>query len=174
MTTIHTHTHTHTHTHICTYVCILFSPVTTQIDIRSGGARSCPLLHILVLLVFCLFDESHSTSRRCFLIAVLICISWLISNAEILVKYLLTIPMSSKEKCLYRPFAQVLVRLFFAGWSQRVGHDWSTSLCLFTFMHWRKKWQRTPVFLPGESQGRGSLVGCRLWGRTESDTTEAT
>ena len=32
----------------------------------------------------------------------------------------------------------------------------------------------TPVFLPGESQGRGSLVGCRLWGRTESDTTEAT
>ena len=36
------------------------------------------------------------------------------------------------------------------------------------------KWQPTPVFLPGESQGQGSLVGCRLWGRTESDTTEAT
>ena len=44
----------------------------------------------------------------------------------------------------------------------------------FTFMHWRRKWQATPVFLPGESHGRGSLVGCRLWGRTESDTTEAT
>ena len=44
----------------------------------------------------------------------------------------------------------------------------------FTFMHWRRKWQPTPVFLPGESQGRGSLVGCHLWGRTESDTTEAT
>ena len=41
-------------------------------------------------------------------------------------------------------------------------------------MHWRRKWQPTPVFLPGESQGRGSLVGCRLWGCTESDTTEAT
>ena len=41
-------------------------------------------------------------------------------------------------------------------------------------MHWRRKWQPTPVFLLGESQGRGSLVGCRLWGRTESDTTEAT
>ena len=41
-------------------------------------------------------------------------------------------------------------------------------------MHWRRKWQPTPVFLPGESQGRGSLVGCRLWGRTKSDTTEAT
>ena len=58
--------------------------------------------------------------------------------------------------------------------SWRVGHDWVTSLLLFTFMHWRRKWQPTPVFLPGESQGRGSLVGCRLWGRTESDTTEAT
>ena len=44
----------------------------------------------------------------------------------------------------------------------------------FTFMHWRRKWQATPVFLPGESQGWGSLVGCRLGGRTESDTTEAT
>jgi len=44
----------------------------------------------------------------------------------------------------------------------------------FHFMHWRRKWQPTPVFLPGESQGRGSLVGCHLWGRTESDTTEAT
>ena len=41
-------------------------------------------------------------------------------------------------------------------------------------MHWRRKWQPTPVFLPGESQGQGSLVGRRLWGRTESDTTEAT
>ena len=37
----------------------------------------------------------------------------------------------------------------------------------FTFMHWRRQWQPTPVSLPGESQGRGSLVGCRLWGRTE-------
>ena len=44
----------------------------------------------------------------------------------------------------------------------------------FTFMHWRRKWQPTPVFLPGESQGRGSLVGCRLWGRTKSDMTQAT
>ena len=57
---------------------------------------------------------------------------------------------------------------------RRVGHDWATSLSLFTFMHWRRKWQPTPVFLPGESQGQRSLVGCSLWGRTESDTTEAT
>ena len=57
---------------------------------------------------------------------------------------------------------------------RRVGHDWAISLSLFTLMHWRRKWQPTPVFLPGESQGRGSLVDCSLWGRTESDTTEAT
>ena len=56
--------------------------------------------------------------------------------------------------------------------SLRVRHDLATSLSLFTFMHWRRKWQPTPVFLPGESQGQGSLVGCRLWGRTELDTTE--
>ena len=58
--------------------------------------------------------------------------------------------------------------------SLRVGHDWATSLSLFTLTHWRRKWPPTPVFLPWESQGWGSLVGCRLWGHTESDMTEAT
>ena len=58
--------------------------------------------------------------------------------------------------------------------SLRVGHNWATPFSLFTFMHWRRKWQPTPVFLPGESQGWGSLVGCRLWDLTELDTTEAT
>ena len=57
--------------------------------------------------------------------------------------------------------------------SLRVRHDCETSLSLSTFMPWRRKWQPTPVFLPGESQGQRSLLGCRLWGRTESDTTEA-
>ena len=58
--------------------------------------------------------------------------------------------------------------------SLRVGHDSVTSLSLFTCMHWRRKWQATPVFLPGESQGQGSVVGCRLWGCTELDMTEVT
>ena len=58
--------------------------------------------------------------------------------------------------------------------SLRVGHDWAISLSLFTFMHWRRKWQPTPVFLPGESQGQRILVGCCLWGHTELDTTEVT
>ena len=56
--------------------------------------------------------------------------------------------------------------------SLRVGQNWATSLSLFTFMHWRRKWQPTPVFLPGESQGRGSLVCCCLWGWAKSDMTE--
>ena len=71
------------------------------------------------------------------------------------------------------PWAEELGRLQSMR-SQRVGHDRGTSLSLFTFMHWRRKWRPTPVFLPGECQGQRSLVGCRLWGRTESDTTEAT
>ena len=49
--------------------------------------------------------------------------------------------------------------------SRGVGYDWETSLSLFTFMHWRMKWQSTSVFLPGESQGQRSLVGlpCMGW-----------
>ena len=50
--------------------------------------------------------------------------------------------------------------------SVRVGHNWATSLSLFAFMHWRRKWQPTPVFLLGESQGQRSLVGGCLQGHT--------
>ena len=69
------------------------------------------------------------------------------------------------------PWTEEPARLQSMRW-QRVGHNQTFSL--FTFMYWRRKWQPTPVFLPGESQGCRSLVGCHLWGRTESDTTEAT
>ena len=50
-----------------------------------------------------------------------------------------------------------------------VGHDWATSLSLFTFRHWRRKWQPTPVFLPGESRGWGSLVTA-VYGVVQSRT----
>ena len=53
----------------------------------------------------------------------------------------------------------------------KVENNWATSLSLFAFMHWRRKWQPTPMFLPGESQGWGNLVGFHLWGLTGSDTT---
>ena len=49
-----------------------------------------------------------------------------------------------------------------------------TQLSEFTFMHWRRKGQPTPVFLPGECQGQGCLVGYHLQGRTDLDTTEVT
>ena len=51
----------------------------------------------------------------------------------------------------------------------RVGHDSVTSLSLFTFMHWRRKWQLTPVFLPGESQGRGAWWAA-IYGVAQSRT----
>ena len=54
--------------------------------------------------------------------------------------------------------------------SRRVGHDWATLFSLFTFMHWRRKWQPTPVFLPGESQGQGSLLGASVYGVAQSRT----
>ena len=53
--------------------------------------------------------------------------------------------------------------------SQRVGRDWATSLSLFTFMHWKRKWQPTPVFLPGESQGRGAWWAA-MYGVAQSGT----
>ena len=49
------------------------------------------------------------------------------------------------------------------------GHNWATSLSLFTFMHWRRRWQPTPVFLPGESQGRGAWWAA-VYGVTQSRT----
>ena len=53
--------------------------------------------------------------------------------------------------------------------SRRVGHDWTPSLPLFTCMHWRRKWQPSPVFLPGESQERGTWWAS-VYGVTQSRT----
>ena len=66
--------------------------------------------------------------------------------------------------------------------SHRVGHDLSDLAAAAAAAAYKGawqcfrlgKWQRTPVFLPGDSQGLGSVVGCCLWGRTESNTTEVT
>ena len=59
---------------------------------------------------------------------------------------------------------------------QRVVHDWVTSLHYFTsyFYHWRRKWQPTPVFLPGESHGQRILTGHGPWGHRELGMTEVT
>ena len=58
--------------------------------------------------------------------------------------------------------------------SHRVGHDWMTSLSLFTFMPWRRQWQPTPVFLPGKFHGQRRLAGCSPQGHKESDTADVT
>ena len=50
-----------------------------------------------------------------------------------------------------------------------VGHDWVTSLSLFTFMHWRRKWHPTPGLLPGKSHGQRSLVGYLSMGKSDGD-----
>ena len=76
---------------------------------------------------------------------------------------------SSRDHCRYFPSGSAVKNLPQCRRHRRCGFDpWVRKIL------WRRAWQPTPVFLPGESQGRGSLVGCRLWGCTESDTTEAT
>ena len=69
------------------------------------------------------------------------------------------------------PWAEEPGRLQSMGLLQ-VGHSWATSLSLFTFRHWRRQWQPTPVLLPGKPHGQRSLVGCSPWGRYKSDMTE--
>ena len=73
--------------------------------------------------------------------------------------------------CLENPWMEEPGRLQSMG-PLRVRHDWVTSLSLFTFMCWRRKWQPTPVFLPGESQGRGTPVG-GWWGPTLGASTSS-
>ena len=122
----------------------------------------------------------HSFSNKTYPIC---CVSTVLGAGDKAVnKMTIIVPLWSLEKAMALrsstlawkiPWMEEPGRLRSMG-SLRVAYDWATSLSLFTFMHWRRKWQPTPVFLPGESQGLGSLVGCYLWGRTESDTTEVT
>ena len=98
---------------------------------------------------------------------------WLLNFKHLLIWYLQHNPGSQGEgngtllqySCLENPWTEEPGRLQSMG-SLGVRHYWATSLSLFTFTHWRRKWQPTPVFLPGESQGQGSLMGCHLWGPT--------
>ena len=100
------------------------------------------------------------------------------SDVKHLFMFLLAISMSSlgngtplQYSCLESPMDGGAWKAAVHG----VAEGWTRlSDFTFTFHYWRRKWQPTPVFLPGESQGRGSLVGCRLWGGTELDTTEVT
>ena len=122
--------------------------------------------------VRCHFTSTSIVGVKWHLTEVLICICLGLSHLLGIVAEKAMAPHSSTLAWKI-PWTEEPGRLQSMG-SRRVGHDWATSLLIFTFMYWRRKWQPTPMFLPGESQGRGSLVGFCLWGRTESDTTEVT
>ena len=139
---------------------------------NTNGMLSCRKCFVVLNVSISLLDLDAwlSSSQKCFSL-----LSWCIVSISQIRKMSLLEGSGTplQYSCLENPWTEEPGRLQSMG-SLRVGHDWATSLSLFTFMHWRRKWQLTPVFLPGESQGRGSLVGCRLWGRIESDTTEVT
>ena len=113
-------------------------------------------------------DSFHIWYYTCFKITFLKKKCMLYSKCSLF--YIYAIPLFLQEKAM-APYSSTLAwkipwmeeagRLQSMG-SLGVRHDWATSLSLFTFMRWRRKWQPTPVFLPGESQGRGSLVSWRL------------
>ena len=108
-----------------------------------------------------LFHSTLSLSSRGFLVPLITQHNVLLMKMLFLGSVLMTIIVRNlawKLPCTVEPG-----RLQSMG-SLRVTFEWATSLSLFTFMHWRRKWQPTPVFLPGESQRRRSPMGCRLWG----------
>ena len=149
---------------ICWHIeCITFTASSFRIWNSSTGIPSPPLsLFIVMLSKAHLTSHSRMSGSRCYMSAIV----WYFEHSSEK-----AMAPHSSTLAWKIPWKEEPVRLQSMG-SLRVRQDWATSLSLFTFMHWRRQWQPTPVFLPGEFQGRGSLVGCRLWGRTELDTTE--
>ena len=106
----------------------------------------CSLIQIYHSWLFCFFffDELHRFYQL--LSPIFNC---LVSFSE---KAMATHPSTLAWKI---PWTEAPGRLQSLG-SLRARHDWATSLSLFTFMHWRRKWQPTPVFLPGEPRNGGT------------------
>ena len=122
--------------------------------------------------VFCHFIDKIRIKIKCLFLVP----AWELTRiyiSKVCLSLVLLVSETLQYSCLKNPRMEEPGRLQSMG-SRRVGHNWVTSLSLFTFMHWRRKWQPTPGFLPGESQGRWRLVGGHLWDCTELDTTEAT
>ena len=89
-----------------------------------------------------------------------------------------TISFISPPACLYvlvtmGQFHQLSWEdLFFWIASSHITITHTPSIVMTSLTNWRRKWQPTPLFLPGESHGERSLVGYSPWGRKELDTTE--
>ena len=182
--TTYTHTHTHTHTHsgshrafsnektsrgesrwrentwLCVCVCVLTCVQVCVCVYMSECVYVCACECVYVSMRVCMCASEFL--NVCDWVWVCMCECDREGNGS-----------QVQYSCLENPMDRGDCRLQSTG-SQRVRYDWATSLSLFTFIHWRSKWQHTPVFVPGESQGRQSLVGCLLWSLTESDATEAT
>ena len=137
-------------------------------DLRCYSARVFPR-HYIAFPV----SASWSVERKMILIFHLFQDSWKLLVAASLWMAEKAMAPHSSTLAWKIPWTEEPGRLQSMG-SLRVGHDWATSLSLFTFMHWRSQWHPSPVFLPGESQGWQSLVGCCLWSRTKSDMTQVT
>ena len=139
LTHIHTHTHTHIHIHIvnCSHHAIYFI---LRLYLVTES--------FYLLTTFTQFPHSLPASGTINLFSVslnsvFVCIY---------ISYVTEKAMAPHSSTLAWkiPWTEEPGRLQSMG-LLRVGHDWATSLSLFTFMHWRRKWQPTPVFLPGES-----------------------
>ena len=140
-----THTHTHTHTQVLFQLLSSFCPLVVKLIIHSSA---CLLANHLPKLILTKPPRISHLSRSND--------SWFIVSSSFFLEKAMA-PHSSTLAWKI-PWTEEPGGLQSMG-SLRVWRDWGTSLSLFTVTHWRRKWQPTPVFLPGESQGLGSLMG---------------
>ena len=122
---------------LCCY-CLVAKLYLTLCNLMEGSTPGSSVLHHLLEFAKFMFMESVMQSNH-----LILCCPLLLEKA---------MAPHSSTLAWKIPWMEEPGRLQSMGF-RRVGHDWATSLSLFTLMHWRRKWQPTPVFLPGESQG---------------------
>ena len=143
----------------------------------SGVQHSNSVIHVYVYIYF--FFRFSSLIDYCTILSTVSCA--LNSRSLLVIYFIVSSIYVAREgsgtplqySCLEKSHGQRSL-VGCSPWIAKSQTQLSDFTLIFTFMHWRRKWQPTQVFLPGESQGRGILVGCHLWGCTELDNTEAT